>query len=155
MRKMISLIFAAGLLASGFAAAAETIGTVHVGGRHGGGGGRSGNGHVVRGGGGGNRAGHFRNGGGIRYGVGVGLGVPYYAGDPGVDSYGGYADSGDNAAPADPDPGAYGSDDAPADAPVSPVLYYCDNPQGYYPDVTTCNDDWQPVQAAPPADSGN
>jgi len=149
MRKTILLIFAAGLLASGFAGAVQAIDTVHVDGRHGGGG-HSGNGHVVRGGGG-NRAGNVRNGG-IRYGVGVGLGVgvPYYAGDSGVDTYGGYDDSGDYAAPADTDPGAYGSDDASADAPVSPVLYYCDNPQGYYPDVTTCNDDWQPVQAAPP-----
>jgi hypothetical protein len=143
MRKTILLIFTAGLLAAGFAGAAQAIDTVHVDGRHAGGG-HSGNDHAVRGGG--NRAGNVRNGG-IRYGVGVGLGVPYYAGDPGVDSYGGYDDSGNYVAPADPDPGTYDSQD---DAPMSPVLYYCDNPQGYYPDVTTCNDDWQSVQAAPP-----
>jgi hypothetical protein len=147
MRKTILLIFTAGLLAAGFAGSAQAIYTVHVDGRHAGGG-HSGNGHAERGGGGNRRVGNVRNGG-IRYGVGV-VGVPYYAGDPGVDSYGGYDDSGDYVAPDDTDPGAYGSDDASADAPVSPVLYYCDNPQGYYPDVTTCNDDWQPVQAAPP-----
>jgi hypothetical protein len=32
---------------------------------------------------------------------------------------------------------------------VQPVLYYCDNPAGYYPDVTACNDDWQQVEAPP------
>lgn len=161
MRRTISLIFAAGLLASGIAAAAETTGTAHVGGRHDGGG-HAGNGHVMRGdgghaggghagrGGGGKQTGNFRNRG-IRYGVGVGLGggVPYYAGNPGVDSYDGYDDSGDDAAPTDTDPDAYGSDEAPDDPAVSPA-YYCDNPQGYYPDVTLCNDDWQSVQAAPP-----
>jgi len=29
--------------------------------------------------------------------------------------------------------------------------YYCDNPAGYYPYVATCNGDWRPVPATPPA----
>jgi hypothetical protein len=28
--------------------------------------------------------------------------------------------------------------------------YYCDNPQGYYPYVTTCNSGWRQVPATPP-----
>lgn len=28
--------------------------------------------------------------------------------------------------------------------------YYCDNPRGYYPYVTSCNTAWRPVAATPP-----
>jgi len=38
----------------------------------------------------------------------------------------------------------------PADgAPLGQNWYYCNNPQGYYPYVRTCNGPWQAVPAAP------
>ena len=37
---------------------------------------------------------------------------------------------------------------APATAPAQ-AWYYCDDPQGYYPYVRTCNHAWQPVPAEP------
>lgn len=49
--------------------------------------------------------------------------------------------------------------DAPADAtppasdtppPTPTYWYYCEDPQGYYPYVATCNGDWQPVTPTPP-----
>jgi len=33
---------------------------------------------------------------------------------------------------------------------VAPSYYYCDNPAGYYPYVTTCSVPFRPVPAAPP-----
>ena len=33
--------------------------------------------------------------------------------------------------------------------PAAQTWYYCDDPQGYYPNVQACNHAWQPV--APPA----
>jgi hypothetical protein len=37
---------------------------------------------------------------------------------------------------------------APATAPA-PAWYYCDDPQGYYPYVRSCNHAWQSVPAEP------
>ena len=37
---------------------------------------------------------------------------------------------------------------APETAPA-PAWYYCDDPQGYYPYVRSCNHAWQPVPAEP------
>ena len=37
---------------------------------------------------------------------------------------------------------------APASPPAA-VWYYCDNPQGYYPNVAVCSGPWRTVQAAP------
>ncbi len=34
-------------------------------------------------------------------------------------------------------------------APQQPSWYYCDNPQGYYPYVSTCSTGWRQVPAAP------
>jgi len=34
--------------------------------------------------------------------------------------------------------------------PGAPVWYYCDDPQGYYPHVTSCARGWQLVPATPP-----
>jgi hypothetical protein len=54
-------------------------------------------------------------------------------------------------APVYPYP-AYGS--APViqapPAPPAAVWYYCDNPQGYYPNVPVCQTPWHAVQATPP-----
>jgi hypothetical protein len=36
----------------------------------------------------------------------------------------------------------------------TPAWYYCDDPQGYYPYVRTCNHGWQVVPASPPANAG-
>ena len=36
--------------------------------------------------------------------------------------------------------------------PPGQYWYYCRNPQGYYPDVQTC-DNWEPVLATPPSNS--
>ncbi len=38
---------------------------------------------------------------------------------------------------------------APQGASV-PTWYYCSDPPGYYPYVSACNQNWQPVPAAPP-----
>ncbi|MEG0939912.1 MAG: hypothetical protein RSE32_13720 [Comamonas sp.] len=35
--------------------------------------------------------------------------------------------------------------------PQSNLSYYCDNPQGYYPEVPQCNTPWQ--ESSTPADS--
>jgi hypothetical protein len=45
------------------------------------------------------------------------------------------------SAPAQP---AYASQSAQA-------WYYCDNPKGYYPYVTSCSTEWRQVPATPPA----
>jgi len=37
-----------------------------------------------------------------------------------------------------------------APAAASRVLYYCDNPKGYYPSVGTCNGPWRQVEPPPP-----
>lgn len=34
--------------------------------------------------------------------------------------------------------------------PPSPVWYYCENPQGYYPYVATCGTAWRAVQPTEP-----
>jgi hypothetical protein len=135
MRKTLLLMLSAGLIATSFAGDAFALNTTAHGGGHAaghvavghGGGGHFGNGHGMRGGGG-NRPVHIGRGR-IGAGAAIGFGVPFYAG--GLDDY-----------------DAYDSDQVPdyGDSSVTPVLYYCDNPQGYYPDVMICNDDWQPVQ---------
>ena len=33
--------------------------------------------------------------------------------------------------------------------PPVATWYHCDNPEGYYPYVATCNGDWRPVPAVP------
>lgn len=38
----------------------------------------------------------------------------------------------------------------PTGLPPSPSWYYCDNPQGYYPYVASCNAPWREVPATPP-----
>ncbi len=38
--------------------------------------------------------------------------------------------------------------------PQQQTWYYCDNPQGYYPDVETCNDQWRPVPGSPSGPAG-
>jgi hypothetical protein len=40
-------------------------------------------------------------------------------------------------------------DMAQSAAPAQQTWYYCDNPQGYYPDVETCSSQWRPVPASP------
>ena len=37
----------------------------------------------------------------------------------------------------------------PAGMPPAQSWYYCDNPQGYYPYVASCNGPWRPVAATP------
>lgn len=34
--------------------------------------------------------------------------------------------------------------------PPAQTWYYCDNPQGYYPYVTSCQTEWRPVAPTPP-----
>jgi hypothetical protein len=46
-------------------------------------------------------------------------------------------------------PGIYSSPPMQQPAP-SPVWYYCDNPQGYYPYVQSCYSGWRQVPAIPP-----
>jgi hypothetical protein len=40
---------------------------------------------------------------------------------------------------------------APTGAPPAASWYYCDNPQGYYPYVSSCGGPWRQVPALPPA----
>jgi hypothetical protein len=75
--------------------------------------------------------------------VAVGVGVPFY--DPYYPYY--YAPPPVVYAP----PPVVVQPAAPAYvAPQSPSWYYCDNPQGYYPYVSTCTTGWRQVPAAPP-----
>ena len=39
----------------------------------------------------------------------------------------------------------------PTGLPPAQYWYYCDNPQGYYPYVASCNGPWRPVPATPPS----
>jgi len=41
----------------------------------------------------------------------------------------------------------------PSGLPPMQTWYYCDNPQGYYPYVASCNNPWQQVPAQPPRQS--
>lgn len=38
----------------------------------------------------------------------------------------------------------------PSGLPPAAVWYYCDNPQGYYPYVASCNVPWRTVPSTPP-----
>src|SRR5208282_2127795 len=38
----------------------------------------------------------------------------------------------------------------PTGLPPAQFWYYCDNPQGYYPYVASCNGPWRPVPVTPP-----
>ena len=38
----------------------------------------------------------------------------------------------------------------PTGLPPAQYWYYCDNPQGYYPYVASCNSAWRPVPVTPP-----
>jgi hypothetical protein len=41
-----------------------------------------------------------------------------------------------------------------ASATQAPTWYYCDDPQGYYPYIRTCDHAWQAVPASPPSNPG-
>jgi len=41
----------------------------------------------------------------------------------------------------------------PSGLPPAQSWYYCDNPQGYYPYVASCNGPWREVPATPPPNS--
>ncbi|HWA23938.1 MAG TPA: hypothetical protein VG735_16205 [Caulobacterales bacterium] len=41
----------------------------------------------------------------------------------------------------------------PSGMPPAQQWYFCDNPQGYYPYVASCNSPWREVPATPPAAS--
>ncbi len=77
--------------------------------------------------------------------VGVGFGFPgYYPGYyPGPYAYGPpvvYA----------PPPVIYQQPQISYAAPPQQSWYYCDNPQGYYPNVSACASGWRAVPASPP-----
>ncbi|HXS39790.1 MAG TPA: hypothetical protein VN766_06380 [Stellaceae bacterium] len=42
----------------------------------------------------------------------------------------------------------------PSGLPPAQSWYYCENPQGYYPYVASCNGPWRAVPTTPPAASG-
>ena len=111
---------------------------------HGGGG--------VHGGGGGFRGGYggFHGYGGRGFGFYFGgpyLGWPYYYGAPygypyPYGYYYPYPDDGYLYPPQQP----MGSAAAPEN-----YWYYCDNPKGYYPYISSCNGQWREVSPTPPA----
>ncbi|MDB5393390.1 MAG: hypothetical protein JWM91_896 [Rhodospirillales bacterium] len=83
----------------------------------------------------------------VHVGVGIGFGAPFY----------GYGYAPYYYPPAvlyAPPPVVY----APPPPPVSYIaqpqqsLYYCDNPQGYYPSVQSCGTAWREVPASPAPD---
>jgi len=139
MRKSAALVLAFALVASSF------VGTADAAGRGGGG---------FHGGGGGFRGGIGGFRGGIRGGVYGGFGFRLYSCGPYLGSpY-------DYSLPCGyyPYPGdfySYPANGAPypaesVAAPGAPYWYYCDDPKGYYPQVTTCSDRWRAIPATPP-----
>ena len=79
------------------------------------------------------------------------VGNPYnypYAGSYPYPDAGAYPPAYGNGAP--PPIGQY---PAPPGA-SAPSWYYCNDPQGYYPYVTSCNQNWQSVPATPPPPPG-
>ena len=82
--------------------------------------------------------------------AGIRVAVQYYA--PGY--YPGY----DYAYPYAPPPVYYApppqviyTQPAPSGAAPPQSWYYCDNPKGYYPNVSQCSVQWRQVPATPPA----
>ena len=74
---------------------------------------------------------------------GVGIGVPYYGYGYGYAPY--YYPP---AVVVAPPPVAYAAPPAPAPSYIAPppqFSYYCDNPQGYYPNVPSCSTPWREV----------
>jgi hypothetical protein len=116
----------------------------HGGGSHGGGGSWHGGGGSWHGGGHSWRGGHGGHGG-VFFNFGVAAPYyPYYY-DP-YPSYPYYYPPAYYAPPAYY--GAAPAQSAPMPAPT-PSWYYCDNPQGYYPYVTSCAGGWREVPAKP------
>ena len=122
------------------------------GGHHGGHGGRHHGGH-----GGGHHGGHYHGGWGGWYGpaVGISFASPWYWGW-GWPGYGwGYPYAGAYVYPYD------GYSNAPISyveiqtpAPESGSWYYCQNPAGYFPYVSSCNQPWIAVQPFSAGDAG-
>jgi hypothetical protein len=115
---------------------------------------------AARGGGGGFRGRGFRDRGDFRFrggfygGFGPGFGFydPWY--DPFWGPRFGYGFYGYYPPPSQvivqeriPEPGYLPPPDAP---PPSQNWYHCDNPQGFYPYVRSCNGPWQSVPVTPP-----
>jgi hypothetical protein len=80
--------------------------------------------------------------------VGVGIGVPFYGYGYGY-PYPYYPP----AIAYAPPPVIYAPPPPPVNyiAPPQQSAYYCENPQGYYPNVQSCASGWREVPAAPPA----
>ena len=64
-------------------------------------------------------------------------------------SYGNYPQQNGYSNPGNYPPPPPSQDMAQSGGPGQQTWYYCDNPQGYYPDVETCNSQWRPVPASP------
>jgi hypothetical protein len=81
--------------------------------------------------------------------VGFGFGVPFYP----PPYYYAYPPPVVYAPPPvvyTPPPVVYAPPPAPTIAPqTASSWYYCDNPQGYYPYVNSCNSAWRQVPATP------
>lgn len=148
MGKSAAVVMAITLVFANFAGNADAAG--HGGGGHGGGGFHGGVGgfHGATGG--------FRNGSRsvIRGGASVRFGFRFYSCSPYLDwpydyalPCGYYPYPGDfYSYPIDGGPYPRGA----VAQPTSPYWYYCDDPKGYYPYVTSCADQWEPVPATPP-----
>lgn len=157
MQKILNAVLAAALVVPLLSVAAYA--DVHGGGGHGGGIGHGG-GHFDGGHGFGGALGHIGGGlahvgvgghgigGGFGHGGGAVFGAPYYYGSyrpysyiyaypPPVVVNGGYL----------PPEGGLIQPDAPT---PQENWYHCDDPEGYYPYVRSCNQQWQPVPAMPP-----
>ena len=134
MRKSAAIVLGFTLAASGLVGAADAAG--REGGFHGGGGFRGGFGGGFRGG--------FYGGYGFGiYSCGPYLGAPYgYALPCGYYPYPGDFYS----YPADGGPYPIES----VAPPKAPYWYYCDDPKGYYPHVTSCANRWRAIPAVPP-----
>ena len=146
MRKFGPMLAAAGLLLS-LIAASDALGW---GGGHGGGHGRGGYGggsHGGPGGGGGPSGGGYGGG----YG-GVVIGSPIPGGPiPAPYPYPApYPVPGPTPYPAPPPYPAPGPVQSEGYGPLPPVWFYCRNPQGFYPYVKDCAQDWDAVRVTPP-----
>jgi hypothetical protein len=81
---------------------------------------------------------------------------PYYYPDygpyPYPDAYSApYPDAYPDAYPPTAYPNESPPDRGASSAAPAATWYYCDNPQGYYPYVRSCNQPWQSVPASPPS----
>jgi hypothetical protein len=85
---------------------------------------------------------------GLSYGLGYGLGG--YYGNNYNSPYYGYPSTAIVTVPATPP--VYIQQAAPvAQQYPAGYWYYCNNPQGYYPYIKQCQNDWQQVSPTPPA----